>query len=317
VDLAGYNTLESARDIDALRRALGVDKVSLWGISYGSHLALAALKTMPGRIERVVLAGVEGPDQTVKLPARTDAYFGRLQEAIDLDPAAAAVYPDLAAMMRRVHAKLGTSPMNVSFSDASGKAVTMVIGSTEMKLLASSSIADPARALRLPATYLMAEAGDLSGVALPIYQRFHREAFSFSGMPEAMDLMSGVSAERLALVRRQAETSILGDLLNFPMPHLIGTMSLTDLGDDFRGPVRTDVPTLMLTGTLDGRTYPEGAAEVRDGFTNVRQVIVENGGHNIFMQSPEISEIVLRFMRGEEVPPRVTLEPPTFPIPSG
>ena len=82
VDLVGYNTLERARDIDALRRALGADKVSLWGISCGSHLALAALKIMPGRIERVVLAGVEGLGQTVKLPARTDVYFVRLQDAI-------------------------------------------------------------------------------------------------------------------------------------------------------------------------------------------------------------------------------------------
>ncbi|MEE8117794.1 MAG: alpha/beta hydrolase [Gemmatimonadales bacterium] len=312
VDLAGYNTLESARDIDALRRALGADKVSLWGISYGSHLALAALKTMPGRIERVVLAGVEGLDQTVKLPVRTDAYFVRLQDAINADPGAAAAYPDLAAMMHRVHARLDTAPMTTTFTDPSGETVTVAIGKTEMQLLASFSIADPAGAARLPAIYLMADAGDLSRIAPLIYESLRRDPVSFRGMPEAMDVMSGVSAARLALVRQQAETSLLGDLLNFPMPHLIGTMGLADLGDDFRAPVTTDVPILILTGTLDGRTYPEGAADVRNGFANATQVIVENGGHNVFMQSPEISDIVLCFMRGEDVPTVVTLEPPTF-----
>lgn len=317
VDLAGYNTLESVRDIDALRRALGADKVSLWGISYGSHLALAALKTMPGRIERVVLAGVEGLDQTVKLPARTDAYFARLQDAINVDPGAAAAYPDLAAMMHRVHARLDTAPMTTTFTDPSGETITMVVGKTEMQLLASFSIADPAGAARLPAIYAMVNAGDMSRIAPLIYENLRRDAVSFRGMPEAMDVMSGVSAARLALVRQQAETSLLGDLLNFPMPHLIGTMGLVDLGDDFRTPVTTDVPTLMLTGTLDGRTYPESGADVRAGFANATQVTVENGGHNVFMQSPEIAEIVLRFMRGEDVPTLVTLEPPTFLVLGG
>jgi pimeloyl-ACP methyl ester carboxylesterase len=131
-------------------------------------------------------------------------------------------------------------------------------------------------------------------------------------MPEAMDIMSGISDARLAMVREQAKTSLLGDVLNFPMPHLIGAFGLDDLGDDFRKPVKTSVRTLILTSTLDGRTYPAAAAEATAGFTNVTQVIVENGGHNVFMQSPEISDVILRFMRGEEVPTTVTLELPKF-----
>ncbi|MBB3061525.1 pimeloyl-ACP methyl ester carboxylesterase [Microbulbifer rhizosphaerae] len=72
VDLAGYNTVENTRDLDALRRHLGAKKIVLWGTSYGSHLALAALKEMEDRVERVVISSAEGLDQTVKLPARTD-----------------------------------------------------------------------------------------------------------------------------------------------------------------------------------------------------------------------------------------------------
>jgi len=96
------------------------------------------------------------------------------------------------------------------------------------------------------------------------------------------------------------------------MPHLIGAFGLDDLGEGFRKPVKTDVRTLILTSTLDGRTYPAAATEAIEGFSNATQVIVENGGHNVFMQSPEISDIILRFMRGEAVPATVTLEPPKF-----
>src|SRR5262245_45649790 len=39
VDLAAYNTEASADDLEDLRKALGVPKISLFGFSYGTHLA--------------------------------------------------------------------------------------------------------------------------------------------------------------------------------------------------------------------------------------------------------------------------------------
>src|SRR6185295_8861175 len=55
VDIAGYTTVENAADIDELRRRLGAEKVALWGISYGTHLALAYFKQFPDRVDRAVL----------------------------------------------------------------------------------------------------------------------------------------------------------------------------------------------------------------------------------------------------------------------
>ena len=43
IHLEHYNTKENAADVDALRRALGLEKISLWGTSYGTHLS-----TVPG-----------------------------------------------------------------------------------------------------------------------------------------------------------------------------------------------------------------------------------------------------------------------------
>ena len=106
--------------------------------------------------------------------------------------------------------------------------------------------------------------------------------------------------------------ALLGDLLNFPMPQMVGAFGLTDLGETFRAPVKTDVPTLALVSTLDGRTYPEGADDALAGFSNLTRVTVENGGHNVYMQDPVISEIVIDYMRGEDVPATVTLAPPQF-----
>ena len=61
------------------------------------------------------------------------------------------------------------------------------------------------------------------------------------------------------------------------------------------------MPTLLLTGTLDGRTYPEGQAEAVKGMKNLTQVTVVNAGHNLFMVSPEVTAVIHEFMRGQPV----------------
>ncbi|HVR43815.1 MAG TPA: alpha/beta fold hydrolase, partial [Thermoanaerobaculia bacterium] len=57
-DLSAYNTVESAEDLEALRVALGAEKLTLWGTSYGTHLALAYIRAHPDRVHRAILAGI-------------------------------------------------------------------------------------------------------------------------------------------------------------------------------------------------------------------------------------------------------------------
>jgi pimeloyl-ACP methyl ester carboxylesterase len=314
VDLAGYTTEESAADVDELRALLGVERVTLWGISYGTHLALAILKRYPQRIDRAVLSSIEGLDETVKLPVLTDAYFARLQRVVDAEPAAAQRYPDIAAMMRRVHARLDAKPVTVSVQGEGGKPVQLTLGKLDVQLLASASISDPSGAARLLPLYAQMDAGDFSTAGQVAY-KFVRapEAFRFVGMPLAMDIASGISRDRLRLVERQARSAVLGDALNFPMPHLAALAGIPDLGERFRSPVRSDVPVLFLSGTLDGRTYPESAARIAAGFPRATRLIVENGGHNLFEAAPEIQEAIIAYLRSGAVPQAtIRLPPPQF-----
>ena len=69
VDLEGYNTKESADDLEDLRKALGAKRICLWAISYGTHLSLATIERHESSIDRMILAGVEGLTQTIKLPS--------------------------------------------------------------------------------------------------------------------------------------------------------------------------------------------------------------------------------------------------------
>jgi len=47
IDLAAYNTTQSAGDVDGIRRALGYDKVDLLAVSYGTLVAQAVMRSFP------------------------------------------------------------------------------------------------------------------------------------------------------------------------------------------------------------------------------------------------------------------------------
>src|ERR671937_307321 len=53
-----YSTRDHADDIDAVRPALGVDKIALWGTSYGTQLSVAYALTYPSHVSRLLLDSV-------------------------------------------------------------------------------------------------------------------------------------------------------------------------------------------------------------------------------------------------------------------
>jgi pimeloyl-ACP methyl ester carboxylesterase len=112
-DITAYNTTQNAFDTQALMRALGYDEWNLYGISYGTQLALEVMRSAPEGTRSVVIDSVFPPD--VK---GYDENIKPLQEAIqatlDLcaaDPACAAAYPDLEGTLARVAAKLAANPI--------------------------------------------------------------------------------------------------------------------------------------------------------------------------------------------------------------
>jgi len=269
------------------------------------------LKYHETSVGRAVLASIEGLDQTVKRPALTDELLERAQRLIDRDPAAA-YYPDLVATMRRVHTRLEADPVTVSLTPPGKAPVRLQLGGFVLQIMAGEMIADPRGLAQLPRLYRALDQGHYELAAQQIYDNL---PVRFAGMPEAMDIASGITADRLARVAAEARTSVLGDALNFPIPHVLGVRPELDLGDGFRAPLHAATPVLFISGTLDGRTYvPEAATELR-GLGHGQHLIVENGGHNIFEAAPRIGEAVVAYFAGAPVPAVIELAPPRFAPP--
>lgn len=294
IDLRAYNTQESAADLEDLRRALGVPTLDLLSTSYGTHLALAALKQFPSSFRRVVLASTEGLDQTVKLPSASDAFFERVQVSIARDSAARAAYPDMMAMMRRVVRQATRQAVPVSVQTPSGPAVIQ-LGAFEIQRMAADRVADPRGTSEVLAAFAAADRGDWSALGAWA-QRRTREPIFLSPMALAMDIASGVSAERRARVQREAADAVLGDALGYPVLHVAGVMDDLVLPDTFRAPLRSAHEVLIIAGDLDGRTPLEENREVAAQFSRATFVQAINGGHSVGLNTPAAQRLIVAFL---------------------
>ncbi len=311
VDLAAYNTNESADDLESLRRALGVEKISLWSISYGTHLALAALKRHPERIDRVILAGLEGPDHTSKLPSDQQAMLEKIDALVKQDLVMRRKLPDFLGTVEAVLDGLDREPVTVDvFDEKRGETVQLTLGKYDAQLISTFFLRGPSSFKGLLSMYLEMQQGDFSSLA-PLVLRFMRSG-SLGAMPTAMDAASGLSDERRARVASEREETLLGDAINFPFPEVAQGLGVPDLGPEFRANVQTDVPALFISGTLDGRTPVHNADEVRAGFSNSAHLIIDGAGHSdpLFLSSPRIAEVMLAFLKGDPVEDEVVTLPP-------
>jgi len=172
-------------------------------------------------------------------------------------------------------------------------------------------IADPDTLGLLPALYAALDAGHTE--VLGYFMRDAGAWLRVSGMTEAMDMASGISATRLAQVEAEISASVLGDALNFPMPHVAGAVPGIDLGDGFRSAISVDHPALLISGSLDGRTPIEEQADVVRQFVRPQRLLVENAGHNVFEAHPGVKARIVSFFRGEDGPDAtLAVQPLTF-----
>jgi pimeloyl-ACP methyl ester carboxylesterase len=61
IDIAAYNTTENAADFADLRRAPGYDRWNMFGVSYGSYLALTIMRDHPEGLRSVILDSTVPP----------------------------------------------------------------------------------------------------------------------------------------------------------------------------------------------------------------------------------------------------------------
>ncbi|HEY0024603.1 MAG TPA: alpha/beta fold hydrolase [Longimicrobium sp.] len=297
----GFNVREIVADVEAVRAALGAPRVRLWGISTGSQLGLEYIRRHPRHVESAVLAGVQAPDQMLDMPAEHDRVIHALEAAL-----AAAAPSDTAAklvpLLRTVFAALDAAPQRVSVQDRrSGSAVTVGLGKTDAQFLVAGTLGDRRQMAMLPTAFGAAARGDYRMLA----------AFKLEGLRggitspyEALsDCQVPVSSGRRARVESQAGAALLGRA-TLDFPDACAGWGVAPLPASYGEPVRSSVPVLLISGTLDGRTTVENAEAALRGLANGSHLVVEGASHgdDLFLSTPEIAQVIQGYFQGERGP---------------
>jgi len=314
VNLLAYNTTESAKDIEALRKVLKADKISLWGISYGSHLAFEYIRLFENNIDKLVLASLEGSDETIKLPSNTEKFVFYLAALAKDNYGTAKKYPDVKKKMIAVHERLKQKSAVGWYKNRQGKMDTVRISNFELQgAIATFYLKNPRDSKKIAKVYTQMYEGDFSTIARDVMVIKRYVLNSIRPMSFAMDMQSGISEKRQKEVENQIDNTMLGSTINFLLYEWMQAIDFPQLPAQFRAMPMNAVDALLLSGTLDGRTYVSSAKEIAKKFKNGQHVIIENAGHDLYMESPVIGDMVLDFFKGKQLNlDRIVLKPTIF-----
>jgi pimeloyl-ACP methyl ester carboxylesterase len=296
VDLGGYNTIENARDVKALRRALGFRQWNVWGISYGSILAQAYLKEDPegilaAAIDAVMPLDIRESELYWRVAHWYDRDLKKLQEICDRQPACVEHYPDIEARVRQAIGSVVNRPIEVEVQDVerfpSGKArfFTDVAGYLPFMLFYEQD--------NYPALPGLIYAW--SDAVMQRDEAVFRAIATMDGGGGFGAFSEGMAATLLCIDgdnEAQARAS-KKDILEDPvLGAAIGTAAFWDrraalceeLGlhqrpaEQYR-PVETDLPSLIIEGDMDPITPPPNAKAILPGFANATYVEFPFAGH--------------------------------------
>jgi pimeloyl-ACP methyl ester carboxylesterase len=271
------------------------------------------MRRHPKSIHRAILAGTEGPDHTYKLPSNIQKHLEDLAALIKADPEIGKNIPDFLGLMKSVFDRLDAQPETVEITDPQTKLkVKVIVNKFVMQFIVANNIGTTVTA-RFPALFYRASKGDFTNPAQVWLNQSRSEIGS--AMSYMMDCASGQTAARRERIDREARSTLLADFSNLPFPDVCEEWKAPDAGDEFRSPLRSDVPVLFISGTLDARTPVSNAEEYRTGFSNSTHIIIEGAVHSdpLFLSSPKIKEGMMEFLRGQPVTvTKITAAPMKF-----
>jgi len=292
VDPTGYHTFENARDVKALRMALGLDTWNVWGISYGSVLGQAVLEVDPDGTEAMIIDAMVPLDLNalMRLPhwyARLlDRFFSACAEQDDCADA----YPELEARYRDAIQAMLDEPVEVEvpagevYPDGQAFIFADVIAGIPFGLSYEQSTHAAVPAI-------------IDGLARQVERNntefFRAIALADGGMGVSVSMGMAASVRCLDGYFEMNAMEAPRDLEEHPLyARAFGTGPVTDesaalcreLGLDPRDPAQyeirdTEVPLVIANGAWDPITPPPLARYVAEKIPSARYVEFPHAGH--------------------------------------
>lgn len=328
-----YTTSDSVDDLEAVRRAIGVDRIAIYGASYGTKVAVAYATRYPDRVERLILDSVVTPEGPDALYRDTFAATPRVMRAACASACDFTADPgdDLAAFA----AQLGDGPARGFVVDARGRPRAQSLGSLRLLFLMLGGDFAPRVRAALPAAVYNARRGDPAQLlrlaslsdsgAVPANPRDFAAAVFTATICEEVSFPWQRGAPFEDRERQTNETvALLGDsafapfgasaALQTDLLQLCRRWSEASPGPPSPPAPLPDVPTLILAGELDLRTPLEGAQRVAAVLPRSTLLTIPATGHSTLGSDSSACTLraITRFLARRSVRP--TCSNPSKPL---
>jgi pimeloyl-ACP methyl ester carboxylesterase len=294
-----YTTDITADDLEDVRAALHVDRLVLFGGSYGTRLYLDYIRRHPAHVESAVLEGVVPPGIfIVPREFARGAEFARAQivAACAADRGCRAHFPAFAAHLAAVERRFDRGP------------VQMRIRNQRTKQLETVALSKEVFADRLRQLVYSSEGGAL--VPFIVERAYHGDYVPLGTIVQAItrDIAGDAVGLNLSVtcaedvpfitepdVARTSAGTYMGDLRVRAQQRACAIWNVRPVARDFVTPVRSDKPILMLSGADDPASPPQFGRAALRYLPNARQILIPNAAHEI--ELPCADDLVVRFVR--------------------
>lgn len=293
-DLRHYTTILAMADLEAVRQALGAERINLIGASYGTRAALEYMRQFPRSVRRAVLDGVVPPDMVLPEASALDAQaaFDAMLRACEEDAICRTRHPHLRESWQAVLASL---PREVSVPHPlTGRAERltltrdMLLGMVRVPLYAPAfgaalpaALDDAAQGRFTPLVGLSSAIGPARGAAA-LAQGMHFSVICAEDMPHGASASPPAAdfGEGLAPLYRQ----------------VCDGWPRGDVPQAFRAVPKAQVATLLLSGGVDPVTPPRHGERVAQALGALaRHEVVPNAGHGLLALGC-LRDVVFRFV---------------------
>ncbi|WXH30327.1 Carboxylesterase A [Myxococcus stipitatus] len=282
-DVRQYTTPIAMADLDEVRAALGYEKVNLWGVSYGTRAALVYMRQFPERVRTAILDGVAPMGLYLPLFTSRDAQrsLDMLLAHCEQDAVCEKNFPALRSRTEALLAKLAEAPARVKVAHPRTGALEDIVVTRNVLLGGVFQQLYSAEASSL--VPLM-----LDRVTRDDWAPFVALSLGAEGMGKSVSqgfFYSIVCAEDApffdkAMVEREGKGTWFGSATGLETLSICETWPRATLPADYREPVVSDVPTLLLSGELDPVTPPSWGEEAMRTLKNSLHVVSPGVSHN-------------------------------------
>ena len=303
---AFYTSEDSVADIEALRKALGYEKLVLWGTSYGTKVAEEYAQQYPEHVEALVLDSVVPPTGPDPLDRTTFEAIPRILSQLCAYGQCAQITRNPVANLARLVRRMSGGVVSGRYVGPHGRPVPIPISANELLDILLAGDFDPLLRAEFPAAVRAAAGGDNAPLARLVVHAFggegeegegidtplfytttcEEEDFPWSRVASPSERMAQAKAQIGALPASAFAPFTAANVFDFDELRACAYWPSATPAPPAQTEAMPNVPTLILSGADDLRTPTANARKVAAQIPDAHLLVVPNTGHAVLEDEP-------------------------------